>query len=120
MKRAAFMIPFLLVACAAPAEPPAEPPEQSGQVIVITAHNFLFTPSVITVKKGTAVTLRLQGVAGTHGFAIPAFRINTTIAAGKTVDVQLPTDSAGTFEFFCSVSCGPDGTSMRGTITVLE
>lgn len=120
---------LLLTACrtAPPEKPVPVPPaqeetedEQADRVITITADNFTFTPSAITVKKGEKITIRLQGIAGTHGFAIPALLINTAIAPGKTVDITLPTDVAGTFEFFCSIPCGPGHQDMKGTIIITD
>ena len=93
-------------------------PAMSPRVVTITTSNFAFTPNAITVKKGEKITLRLQGKEGMHGFAIADLGINTAVDQGKTVDVTLPTDQAGTFSFRCSIPCGPGHRDMTGTITV--
>lgn len=92
----------------------------ASRVVAITAGNFAFTPAAVVVRKGEKVTLRLTGAEGSHGLAIPGLGISTVIPEGKTVDIELPTDAAGTFDFFCSVSCGPEHRDMKGTITIME
>ncbi len=93
---------------------------QKTRVIALKTSNFTFSPNAITVKKGEKITLRLTGMEGNHGFAIEALGINTSVPEGKTVDVPLPTDKAGTFGFRCSVLCGSGHTDMTGTITITE
>ena len=92
----------------------------SARIITVATSNFVFTPNAITVKKGEKITLRLQGKEGMHGFGIPDLGINTSVAEGKTVDVELPTDQTGTFSFRCTVPCGPGHKEMTGTITITE
>ncbi len=92
----------------------------SARVIPITANNFTFSPAAISVKKGEKITLRLTGKEGNHGFAVADLGINTPVSEGKTVDVDLPTDKAGTFSFRCSVPCGSGHRDMTGTITITE
>lgn len=72
----------------------------------------------MTTKKGEVLELRITGVAGTHGFAVPELGINVTIAPGETVTVVIPTDTEGTFSFFCSIPCGSGHRDMTGTITI--
>ena len=98
----------------------ANVPVPSPRVVTISASNFQFSPKIISVKKGEQITLRLQGKEGKHGFAIAGLGINTPVSAGKTIDVTLPTDAAGTFTFRCSVPCGSGHRDMTGTITVAE
>ena len=37
---------------------------------------------------------------------------------GEMKLVKIPTDKAGTFEFFCNVQCGPGHSDMEGTIII--
>lgn len=95
--------------------------DSSGtRIIVVKTDNWSFTPNVITARKGEKVKVRLTGINGTHGFAAPDLGINTQVAAGKTVDVELPTDAAGSFKFFCSIPCGEGHREMTGTIEVTQ
>lgn len=93
---------------------------QQSRIVAIAADNWSFAPNAISVKKGEDVKVRLTGVAGMHGFSVPELGINTAIAAGKTVDVDLPTGTAGTFAFRCSIPCGAGHKEMTGTITISE
>lgn len=88
------------------------------RVIAVTAQSWNFTPNAISVKKGENIVLRVTGKTGVHGLAIPGLGINVPIPLGQTVDVQIPTNNAGTFDFLCSVPCGKGHRDMRGTIVV--
>ncbi len=86
--------------------------------ITISAKNWAFIPTLITVKKGERVQLIVKNSEGVHGFAIPELRINEQLDAGQTIIVDLPTDVTGTLVFRCSVPCGPGHTEMTGTIVI--
>ncbi len=93
-------------------------PVSEARVIEVSVKNWEFAPSVITVKKGEKVTLKLVGKEGIHGLAIPGLNINISAKAGETVTVNIPTDTAGEFSFFCSIPCGPGHESMTGKIII--
>lgn len=97
---------------------PSSKPTASTRVIEITTDNWSFSPSSISVKKGEKVVLRVGGAAGIHGVAIAELGINVRSEPGKSVDVELPTDKAGTFTFFCNIPCGPGHKDMKGTLTI--
>lgn len=90
------------------------------RIIDVTAENWAFTPSVITVKKGEAVQLRIRGVSGVHGYTVPGLGIEETIAPHQIVTVDLPTEKPGTYSLFCSVPCGVGHTDMTGMIVIEE
>lgn len=90
------------------------------RTIDISVDNWVFSPSTVTAKKGEVLEIRLTGIAGTHGFAIPDLGINQTVAPGETITITIPTDKAGTFKFFCSIPCGSGHKDMTGTITIEE
>ena len=92
----------------------------ASRVISMTVENFTFSPNTISAKKGEKVTIRLTGVSGKHGFAVPDLGINTVVSEGQTVDVELPTDKSGRFNFLCSIPCGSGHRDMTGTITITE
>ena len=89
-----------------------------ARVINMTVENWKFTPNAITLKKGEKVTMHLTGVSGIHGFASKDLGINVSIQAGETKDVDIPTDTTGTFSFRCSIPCGPGHRDMTGMIVV--
>lgn len=119
------LLTLTLAACVA--DPPlpggdgrAEPPENSARVIQIDVGNWEFSPATVVAKKGEKVIVRLIGGDGRHGFAVPDLGINTAVASGKAVDIELPTDASGEFSFRCSVPCGPGHQDMAGTIVISD
>ncbi|TSC57118.1 MAG: cytochrome c oxidase subunit II [Candidatus Peregrinibacteria bacterium Greene0416_62] len=100
--------------------PSSKAPAASVRMVEITASNFAFTPSMITVKKGEEVTLNLIGESGIHGIGIPGFGISQRVDLGQTVSIAIPTDTAGTFDFKCNVPCGSGHKEMKGTIVIEE
>lgn len=88
------------------------------RIIKIDAANWLFSPGVITAAKGEKVKLQITSSEGIHGFAVPSLSMNVRIEPGKTVTVDLPTDTAGTFDAFCSIPCGSGHKEMKATIVI--
>lgn len=104
-------------------EPASESAPESAPAIVsiaVTAKQFDFSPSVVTVNKGDTVRLTVTSVDVTHGLAIPAFGVSENLRPGETVTVEFTADKAGEFPFFCSVFCGEGHGQMRGTLIVRE
>ena len=78
-----------------------------------TISNFAFTPSVITIKKGTVVTwTNSDGVPHTVTSSSGTFD-SGLIASGKTYSFTFTT--AGTYDYICAFH-----PSMRGKIIVTE
>lgn len=94
--------------------------KKAPRIIRVEASNWAFAPSVITVKKGEKVQVQLVGISGRHGFAVSGLGINAEISAGQTVNIDLPTDRAGTFSFLCSIPCGSGHREMTGKIIIEE
>lgn len=90
----------------------------SPRVVEITAKRFGFTPDQITLKKGEAVTLRLHSEDVTHGFFMRKLKIDTDIEAGKSTDVTITPDTAGTYTTICDHFCGANHGNMKMTIVV--
>lgn len=94
------------------------PVTQAVRSFSMTAKQWSFEPSTITVNKGDKVKLTIKSVDVNHGFAISEFGVNRTLAAGKTEVIEFTADKTGTFSFFCSVMCGSGHKSMKGTLIV--
>ncbi len=88
------------------------------RIIEMTVESFAFVPSTVNIKKGESVTIRIKGVSGLHSFGVPELGINVRIEEGQTVDVTIPTDTAGSFGFRCLIPCGSGHKSMVGTIVI--
>jgi cytochrome c oxidase subunit 2 len=99
--------------------PPAPPPPEVKEINV-TAKQWEFTPSSITVKKGQSIRLRITSQDVTHGFSLLDFGINEQLTPGGTVEIQFIPDKAGSFTFRCSVFCGSGHGGMKGTLVVTE
>ncbi len=96
----------------------SEPSGSETTVVAMTVENFKFSPNVIRVKKGDKLTIRLTDTAGVHGIGIRDLNISVGIAMGETKDIEIPTDTAGTFAFRCNVPCGPGHMDMTGQIII--
>ena len=90
------------------------------QTIRISASNFEFKPSVITVKKGVPVTLEFVSEDHHHGIKLPEFHLRADIRPGTVEKVQFVPDKTGTFTFFCDVFCGDGHEEMSGRLRVIE
>jgi cytochrome c oxidase subunit 2 len=89
-------------------------------VIPIVAHKFAFEPNRITLKKGVPVTLQLSSQDVQHGFYIRGLKVDEEIQPGKTTEVTITPDKAGTFPTICDHFCGLGHKDMNMTIVVEE
>lgn len=103
---------------ATPTTPTQTAPTGEVKEFTMTAKNWEFSPSTITVNKGDTVKLHIKSIDVTHGFGLPDFGINENLAPGKTVDVEFVADKAGTFTFVCTVYCGSGHGGMKGQLIV--
>lgn len=98
---------------------PAAAAAASPQTITITALTT-FSPSLITVHAGQAVTLKFAGTGGVHGveskeLGIPA----TMITPGSSKSVTFTPQKPGTYTLHCTIMCGPQHSSMALVIKVV-
>ncbi len=84
----------------------------------ITAKDWAFSPSNITVNEGDTIIMNITSKDIEHGISIPDFGINQKLSPDQTVTVQFVADKKGSFSFFCNVPCGEGHKNMVGTITV--
>jgi len=88
------------------------------RVVEITAKRFGFVPEQITVKKGEPVILRLHSEDVTHGFFMRKLKIDAEVEAGKTTDVTITPEVAGSYTTICDHFCGANHGNMKMTIVV--
>ena len=88
------------------------------QTIEMTAEDFHFTPEVIHVKKGTLVTLRIESIDGTHGFAFGAFGIDERLEEHQPKVIEFYAGKEGEYGFRCSHFCGFGHLGMNGKVVV--
>ena len=91
---------------------------QEPKVIEITAKRFGFTPDTVKLKKGETVKLRLHSEDVTHGFFSRQLKIDEEVEPGKTTEVTLTPQTAGTFKTICDHFCGAGHGNMAMTIVV--
>ena len=56
--------------------------------IEVTAKRFEFTPSEISVARGTRLTLAVTAIDFVHGFSMPDFEIRKDLTPGKPIEVE--------------------------------
>jgi cytochrome c oxidase subunit II len=91
---------------------------QGPKVINITAKRFEFSPNQITLKKGEPVKLLLTSGDVVHGFFLKPLKIDEIIEPGKTTEVNLTPQAAGTFLLICDHFCGVNHAAMNMKIVV--
>lgn len=90
----------------------------SVKSFTMTAKQWEFDPSTITVNQGDKVKLVITSVDVAHGISIPDFNVSTFLSPGRATEIEFVADKAGTYSFFCNVSCGVGHGNMRGTLIV--
>jgi len=70
----------------------------------IDARNFSFSKKEIRVKRGDRVRIDLSSVEGFHDWVVDEFNAKTSrVNTGQKTSVEFIADTAGTFEYYCSV-----------------
>ncbi len=119
MKRSNRLVFALVLAAVAMLGTPFSTQAQGpARVIEITAKRFEYTPNVITLKRGEPVILRVRSADVTHGFFSRQLKIDELIEPGKTVDVKITPQTAGTFTLICDHFCGSGHGNMKMSIVV--
>ncbi len=114
---AAWILGSVLLA-GGPAQDRDPPPPR---VFEITASRYRFEPAILEVTEGDRVIVTLRSADGTHGFAIPDFKVKATVPkGGASVTVEFMASKAGTFPFACSEYCGSGHRQMKGRLVVAE
>lgn len=94
--------------------------QPAPKIIRVSAERFAYTPSEITVEKGTVIEFHLTSQDTDHGFRIIGTEVDVQIPKrrrGETV-VTYTADTAGRFIIECSRPCGAGHTAMRATLVV--
>ena len=86
--------------------------------IEVKARKFAYTPSIIKVRKGDSVKLRLLSEDVQHGLFIDGYKVNTSAHPGQDGSLSFTADKPGRFAFRCSVTCGEFHPYMIGYLVV--
>jgi cytochrome c oxidase subunit 2 len=129
------MVALCLLACAHPAgdtmaRTPSQEPgaasaahatssEPAVPVLRITAHKWSFTPDEIHLMVGQPVVLELVSLDVPHGFNAPDLGVRVDVEPGRSIQIPVRPERAGTFTFHCDVFCGDGHEEMSGRIVVM-
>ncbi len=94
--------------------------QDAPKVIRVSAERFAYTPSEITVEKGTVIEFHLTSDDTDHGFRIIGTEVDAQIPKrrrGETI-IRYTADTAGRFVIECSRPCGAGHTAMRAMLVV--
>ena len=76
-------------------------------VNVLYEGSKMFLPSVLAVSQGDTVSVtvinNIPGDPPNHGFAIPAFEVETVVNHGEKKTVEFTADKAGIFDIRCQL-----------------
>ncbi len=109
-----------------PSQPPAAAASPRAatanhSVVKITASNWKFVPSAITLRVGQTTQLRLTSTQGVHGLQSKDLGIPLTVLQpGKIVPLSVTPRKAGTFVLRCAIMCGAGHENMRLTVVVRD
>jgi cytochrome c oxidase subunit II len=110
--------------------------EQGPQTIEMTAKKYNFDPSLLRMKEGTKLILKITATDRTHGFGIstvaegapkgePGLVLSSPpekdcyrLAKGQQVTVEIEAKAPGTYKFKCCIRCGMGHGRMKGELIV--
>ena len=107
--RRALVLSLLVWALAQPgaAQETGAVPKTFTVVNVLFEGSKMFVPSVLAVSKGDRVSVtvinNIPGEPPNHGFAIPAFEVETVVNRGEKKTLEFTADKAGIFDIQCQL-----------------
>jgi cytochrome c oxidase subunit 2 len=126
MNRQTILSGFLVLACtvgpiaAALAYESYRTRDLTAEILARTPERGNFSPQVVRVPAGKKVKLRVRNNdTVTHGFAIPALRVDLgEIKAGHSQVVEFTPEAPGRYDYYCTVWCSEFHLQMRGLLEV--
>jgi cytochrome c oxidase subunit II len=89
------------------------------RIVKMKARQHEFEPNQVVVKTGEKVRLEITSEDVTHGIEIEGFDINRELPPNETVNVDFTAKDTRTYNFDCSILCGPGHNEMKGKLIVL-
>ena len=120
MKMKYMLIPLLLIGAAFVPLKSNVRAQESPRRIEVTAKQFSFEPSEITVKKGEPVVLVIKSADVAHGLRFRELNLNVKVDKGGTAELPFTADKTGDFVGHCSVFCGSGHGEMALTMHVVN
>jgi uncharacterized cupredoxin-like copper-binding protein len=98
------------------AKPSAESP--AGSTVYVTAKEFSFDPTTLTLKAGEDSTISLKNSGSIeHDLTVGDAGFKLVVPGGDSRQKVLKVDKPGTYEFHCSVA-GHKDAGMKGQLVV--
>lgn len=85
---------------------------------VMLAQAFTYTPSKMSVPKGSTVHFKVTSTDVVHGFEIPATNVNMMITPGYVSEISYTFDKPGKYLILCNEYCGAGHQVMAVTLEV--
>ena len=77
---------------------------KESESVQLNMSNFTFGVEEIKVKSGEKLMVSVTNDSGTHDFVIDELAVDSgIIPEGETMEIEIPTDKPGTYEYYCSV-----------------
>jgi cytochrome c oxidase subunit 2 len=84
----------------------------------VTASNYKFSTSAMSVNKGDTVRITLKNTDGTHDLKVDGYDVKTKLlSSGQEDTIEFTADKIGTFDFYCTYG-NHRQMGMKGTLTV--
>lgn len=105
-------------------DPGKERIERNGKVVDVymTVMRSHTTPDIVEVNVGDTVRFHLTNIEttidATHGFAIPAHNVETSLDPGEVVNVEVSATRPGAYAMYCSEFCSALHLEMQGWFMV--
>ena len=120
MKMKYMLVPALMIGAALLPLKSKVHAQESPRRIEVTAKQFSFEPSEITVKKGQPVVLVVKSADVEHGLRFRELNLNVKVPKGGTAELPFTPDKTGDFIGHCYVFCGKGHGSMVLTFHVVD
>jgi plastocyanin len=84
----------------------------------LNSSNFTFGVDTIKAKVGEKLVIKVTNDDGVHDFVIDELGVSSgKITEGDTMEITIPTDKPGTYEYYCSIGKHRD-LGMVGTLII--
>jgi thiol-disulfide isomerase/thioredoxin len=96
--------------------------EEVKEIMIETfSWGFDISPPDVTIRKGDKVRLTVRGKNGTHGLAIPEYKISTgPLRKGEEEVFEFVVARSGMIKFECNLFCGGGHRGMKDFLMVVD
>lgn len=92
--------------------------EENPSSVQLNASNFTFEVSEVRAKVGEVLVVTVTNDQGVHDFVIDELGVSTgIIPEGESIEVAIPTDKPGIYEYYCSIG-EHRKMGMKGTLII--